>query len=102
MTVGVDAAAVEGALRSGALACPSRGCGVGLRPWGWARRRWVRGLKGLSGRDGRDGGLRPRRGRCPRCGATQVLLPASVLLRRAAAVAVIGAALLGKAAGRGT
>jgi len=101
MTVGVDAAAVETALRGGALRCPAPGCGVGLRPWGWARRRWVRGLNALDGRDGRGGVLRPRRGRCPGCGRTQVLLPASVLLRRADAVAVIGVALLGKATGRG-
>jgi hypothetical protein len=38
---------------------------------------------------------------CTGCGRTHVLLPASVLLRRADAVAVIGAALLAKASGCG-
>ena len=41
-------------------------------------------------------------GSVPGCRRTQVLFPASVLLRRADAVAVIGAALLAKAGGAGT
>jgi hypothetical protein len=45
--------------------------------------------------------LLPRRGRCRGCRRTQVLLPASVLLRRADAVTVIGEALLAKAGGAG-
>jgi hypothetical protein len=45
--------------------------------------------------------LRPRRGRCPRCLVTHVLLPVRVLLRRAYATDVVGAALLARAEGRG-
>lgn len=91
MTVGLDAAAVENALCSGRLSCPTVGCGEQLGPWGSARERTVRGA----------GRLQPRRARCRGCRRTQVLLPASVLLRRADAVTVIGAALLAKATGAG-
>lgn len=91
MTVGLDGAAVENDLRSGLLGCPELGCGAVLGPWGSARERLVRGA----------GWLLPRRGRCRGCGRTQVLLPASVLLRRADAVTVIGMALLAKAGGAG-
>lgn len=91
MTVGVDGSAVETALRGGGLGCPVLGCGARLAPWGWARARSVRGV----------GGLRPRRAVCTGCGRTHVLLPASVLLRRADAVTVIGAGLLAKASGWG-
>ena len=45
--------------------------------------------------------LRPRRSRCGGCGVTHVLLPVSCLLRRADGVAVIWAALAGKAGGLG-
>lgn len=44
---------------------------------------------------------RPRRSACADCDRTHVLLPAFWLPRRADAVAVIGAALLAKAAGAG-
>jgi hypothetical protein len=91
MTVGLDAAAVENDLRAGLFRCPVVGCGASLGPWGSARERLVRGA----------GRLLPRRGRCRLCRRTQVLLPASVLLRRADAVTVIGAALLAKATGAG-
>jgi hypothetical protein len=91
MTVGLDRAAVESALGTGQLRCPVIGCGDRLGSWGWARERVVRGV----------GRLRPRRTRCRGCRRTQVLLPASVLLRRADAVTVIGAALLAKAGGAG-
>ena len=91
MTVGLNAATVEDDLCSARLGCPADGCAATLGPWGWARERIVRGA----------GRLQPRRGRCRGCGRTQVLLPASVLLRRADAVTVIGAALLAKASGAG-
>jgi hypothetical protein len=91
MTVGLDAAAVERDLVAGLLDCPAAGCEGVLGPWGSARERLVRGV----------GWLLPRRGRCRGCRRTQVLLPASVLLRRADAVTVVGAALLAKAGGRG-
>lgn len=91
MTVGLDAAVVENDLCAGRLGCPAVGCGAVLGPWGSARERVVRGA----------GRLLPRRGRCRGCRRTQVLLPASVLLRRADAVTVIGIALLAKASGAG-
>ena len=91
MTVGLNRAAVETALGCGGLRCPTAGCGGLLGPWGWARERAVRGV----------GRLLPRRSRCLDCRRTQVLLPASVLLRRADAVTVVGAALLAKATGSG-
>jgi len=94
MTVGVDRSAVETALCGGGLGCPVVGCGGRLAPWGWARARGVRG-------EGDRVRLRPRRSVCVGCRRTQVLLPASVLLRRADAVTVIGAALLAKAGGWG-
>lgn len=82
LTVSPDPVEVEGQLQAGELVCPA--CEGSLGPWGWARRRVVR--------DGPGGDLplRPRRGRCRGCGATQVLLPATVLLRRAYSAAVIG------------
>lgn len=91
LTVGLDAAAVENDLCAGLLGCPATSCGAALGPWGWGRERLVRGA----------GRLRPRRGRCRGCRRTQVLLPASVLLRRADAVTVIGEALMAKAGGAG-
>jgi hypothetical protein len=45
--------------------------------------------------------VRPRRARCAGCGATHVLLPVVLLLRRADAVVVIGTALSAKAGGAG-
>jgi hypothetical protein len=45
--------------------------------------------------------LRPRRARCAGCLVTQVLLPVTVLLRRAYGAEVIGAAVSARAAGRG-
>jgi hypothetical protein len=48
-----------------------------------------------------SGVLRPRRSRCSVCLVTHVLLPVTVLVRRAYAVEVIGAALLARAAGAG-
>jgi len=92
MTVGLDGASVENALGGWVpLLCPTVDCAGVLSPWGWARERIVRGV----------GRLQPRRGRCRGCRRTQVLLPASVLLRRADTVTVIGAALLAKAGGVG-
>jgi hypothetical protein len=76
-------------LMTGELDCP--GCEGVLAPWGWARPRRVRGV----------GSLRPRRARCLGCLVTHVLLPVTVLLRRADAAEVIGAALTARAAGLG-
>lgn len=90
MTVEADLVLVEARLVSGQLACP--GCGGSLRPWGWARARRVRGVVGV---------LRPRRARCVGCLLTHVLLPVTVLLRRAYAADVIGVAVTARAAGVG-
>ena len=93
LTVEVEMAAVETRLRAGRVFCPD--CSGMLRPWGFARAREVRGV---SGREK----VRPRRGRCQECGRSHVLLAVNVLLRRADAVEVIGAALTAKASGQGS
>ena len=91
VTVEVDPACVESRLAGGELSCPSCPDGV-LAGWGFARSRRVVGLVDP---------VRPRRSRCRGCAATQVLLPGSVLLRRAYTAEVIWAALEAKAAGVG-
>lgn len=90
ITVEADQVRVESRLTGGGIACPD--CSTALRSWGWARTRGVRGLPGR---------LRPRRARCPGCLVTHVLLPVTVLVRRAYAVEVIGAALVARAGGSG-
>ena len=90
MTVEADQVRVESRLVAGQVDCP--GCPGALRPWGWARPRGVHGITGV---------LRPRRARCSGCLVTHVLLPVTVLARRAYAVGVIGAALLARAGGSG-
>lgn len=90
MTVEADQVRVESRLASGQVVCPD--CLGALRPWGWARPRSVQGLAGV---------LHPRRARCPVCLVTHVLLPVTVLLRRAYGVEVIGAALVARAGGSG-
>jgi hypothetical protein len=92
LTVETDPVVVEERLASGRLACP--GCSVVLARWGRARSRQVRDT---------GGGLWivPRRARCTGCGATHVLLPVLLLVRRADTAAVIGAGLAAKAIGAG-
>lgn len=92
LMVWADQVQVERDLFGGRLSCPD--CSALLRPWGWARWRVWR----LGGGDWR---ARPRRGRCTGCQVTHVVLPVSVLCRRADGVDVIGAALLAKATGAG-
>lgn len=92
VTVGDSVVGVEAALAAGRIGCP--GCGARLAPWGWARVRVVRSVGSVLW-------LRPRRGRCVSCGASHVLLPVSVLVRRADAVEVVGAGLVLKASGFG-
>ncbi len=77
-------------LSGAGLACPS--CGHLLAPWGYARRRSVRGHDGTTQ-------LSPRRGRCRGCRTTHVLFPASCLPRRAVTVQVVGEVLLAKVRG---
>jgi hypothetical protein len=89
----VDLARAEADLTAGELTCP--GCGGMLRPWGYGRSRRVRDHAWATLT------LRPRRARCVACGGTQVLLPGSVLPRRADTTAVIGSALLASAGGAG-
>jgi len=83
---------VEADLAGGRLGCPS--CGGVLGPWGYARRRSIRGFGG-------ETRLCPRRGRCRACGATHVLLGDGCLLRRRDSVEVIGSALVEHAGGVG-
>ena len=92
VTVGADAAVVEQRLAAGGLECP--GCAGRLVGWGRARAREVRGPDGPVR-------VRPRRSRCTGCGATHVLLPVMLLLRRADTAVVIGSALSARAAGVG-
>lgn len=88
VTVEADPVLVETRLAGGQLACP--GCEASLRPWGWARARVVHGVTET---------LRPRRARCASCLVTHVLLPVTVLLRRAYSADVIGAAVSARAGG---
>jgi hypothetical protein len=90
--VGTDPLEVDQLLSGGELRCP--GCAGELRPWGHARGRGVREEHGVVT-------VRPRRSSCSQCRCTHVLLPASMLVRRADAVAVVGEALLAKAGGLG-
>jgi len=80
------------AMATGRLRCS--GCDGKLRPWGYARRRWVRDR-------GRYLRFRPRRTRCTECRRTHVVLPDRMLLRRLDRVEVIGAALSASASGVG-
>ena len=92
--VGTDGGEVERALVEGELGCP--GCGGRLAPWGWARRRPVRGRGGVEEQ------RCPRRSRCAGCGMTHVLIWADTLPRRRDEVGVIGAALALRAAELGS
>lgn len=87
MTVEVDLVCVEFRLSAGEIGCPSCRDGV-LGGWGYAR---VRQIEGLSDP------VRPRRARCRACAVTHVLLPVTVLLRRAYAAKRIWAALIVRA-----
>jgi transposase-like protein len=86
-------ARISVAMANGRLRCS--GCDGRLRPWGYARRRWLRDR-------GRYQRVRPRRGRCIECRRTHVVLPDRMLLRRLDRVEVIGAALTASAQGVGS
>jgi hypothetical protein len=96
LTVGLDVDDVEARLRDRQLVCPD--CDGVLAPWGWAVPRRVR-ADIVSAAGGEL--VTPRRGMCGGCGRTHVLVPVSMLRRRADAVDVIGAALLDRAGGAG-
>lgn len=89
-----DPVAGRRALVARTLECPKPACAGRLRPWTAARARWIQGPGGTRAR------VRPDRGLCTACGATQVLLPAACLPRRAYTVDVVGAVLLGVERGR--
>lgn len=91
VTVEVDPERVESRLAGGGMSCPSCPDGVLVR-WGFARARRVVGSVDP---------VRPRRSRCRGCAVTHVLLPATLLLRRAYAAELIWAAVVAKAAGAG-
>ena len=89
-----DPMVVDADLAASSIRCPS--CSSGrLRPWGYARCRVVRGLRGTRWT------VRPRRGRCPVCAATQVLLPAELVPRHADTVQVVVSGLLAAQSGAG-
>jgi hypothetical protein len=92
LVVDSDPRRVEARLGAGALACP--GCGGRLSRWVFTALRSVRM------RD-REHSIRLRRGCCRGCGATHVLLPASLTARRRDGVEVIGDALHRAALGEG-
>src|SRR6476661_2363684 len=91
VTVEVDPVRVESRLAAGEIGCPRCGDGV-LTGWGHARSRWI---------DGLADSLRPRRARCRRCAVTHVLLPVTMLLRRAYVAEWIWAALTARSNGEG-
>lgn len=93
LTVEADGGRVERRLAAGEICCPR--CGRSLSPWGWARRRVLRGFAGAVA------WVRPRRAVCSPCQVTHVLLPVATLSRRADLAEVIGAALVAKATGTG-
>ena len=79
--------------QAGNMGCPR--CPGRLRPFGHGRTRTVRGRGTATLR------VTPRRARCGDCGGTQILLPATLTVRRADSTEVIGAALAAKAGGAG-
>jgi hypothetical protein len=91
LTVEADVVRVESRLAAGGIGCPTCRDGV-LGGWGYARVRLIVGL---------GDPLRPRRARCRSCAVTHVLLPVTVLLRRAYAAERIWAALTARGEGSG-
>jgi hypothetical protein len=91
VTVEADLVRVESRLAAGAIACPACAKGV-LGGWGYARARRIAGM---------TDSVRPRRARCRSCSVTHVLLPVTVLLRRAYAAERIWAALSLRVGGSG-
>ncbi len=93
MIVVASAEQAEVLLGVGQLCCPD--CPGMLRAHGHGRTRTLRGP------GDEQVTVRPRRARCPGCTVTHVLLPASLVLRRADTAEGIGAALTARARGAG-
>lgn len=91
VTVEADPVRVESRLAAGGIGCPTCRDGV-LGGWGYARARQIEGLRDP---------LRPRRARCRSCLVTHVLLPLSVLVRRAYAAERIWAVFTARSEGSG-
>jgi hypothetical protein len=91
VTVEADLVHVELRLAAGQIGCPACSQGV-LGGWGFARSRRVVGLVAA---------VRPRRARCRSCLVTHVLLPVTVLLRRAYAAERVWMSLSARAQGVG-
>src|ERR1700738_2236566 len=91
VTVEADVVRVESRLAAGGIECPTCRDGV-LGGWGYARARQIEGLSDP---------LRPRRARCRSCLVTHVLLPVSVLLRRAYAAERVWAVVTARSEGSG-
>ena len=91
VTVEVDPVFVESRLSAGEIACPCCPAGV-LGGWGHARARVIAGAGER---------IHPRRARCRSCRVTHVLLPVSLLLRRAYLAEWVWAALVARALGAG-
>ena len=87
VTVEVDPVRVESRLAGGEIACPACSDGV-LGGWGYARAGTVEGLCDP---------VRPRRARCRSCLVTHVLLPVTLLLRRAYAAERVWMSLIAAA-----
>jgi len=84
---------VEAQLKAGQLQCLVPGCGGVLAPWWYGVERPLVLPGGVAER------VRPRRAVCRSCGRTRVLLPDTMLRRRAYGSEVIGAALVAAAGG---
>jgi hypothetical protein len=84
---------VEAQLKAGQLQCLVPGCGGVLAPWWYGVERPLVLAGGVAER------VRPRRAVCRSCGRTRVLLPDTMLRRRAYGCEVIGAALVAAARG---
>lgn len=91
VTVEVDSVRVESRLASGGIGCPSCRDGV-LGGWGYGRARPIEGLSDP---------VRPRRARCRACSVTHVLLPVSLLLRRAYAAERVWSVVTARSQGWG-
>jgi hypothetical protein len=90
LIVNPDNEIVEQQLLAGRLLCPK--CRGVLNPWTWARLRRVRGIHTA---------IRPRRARCSECRSTHVLLPDTLVLRKADSAENIGACLMLSSTGLG-